>query len=300
MTELDTRGVPYVGLCDMPPEQYHADPCDVPSLSSTIAHLLVAKSPAHAWLAHPKLGAKPMQATAAMDEGSLLHELLLRGPDEAQKRIVIVCADDWRTKAAKEAREGARAAGKLAVLERDMVEAAKATVEITARLMELGVAFKGLSEIPMFWQERASDGTLVRCRGMADHLLRAEGVILDLKKSRTAHPKAIRKHVEGYGYHIQAAAYRRALAQIEPKLQGRTKFRWLFVEAEAPYGVTIAEPAGSMERLGEACWTQAVDTWAHCLSTGEWPAYPREVMRVEASPWALEGAFSDDEEGVAA
>lgn len=287
--------IPTVGLVAMPPEQYHADPCAAPSLSSSIAHLLVAKSPAHAWLAHPKLGAQPVESTAAMDEGTLLHELILR-PSEAQQRLVVVTADNWRTKAAQEQRDTARAEGKLALLERDLMAALQASVEILRRFRDLGVVLSGASEVAAFWQERASDGTVVQCRGMFDHVLRTEGVIYDLKKSRTAHPKAIRKHVEGYGYHIQATAYRRALEQIEPGHAGRVQFRWLFVEATAPYGVTVAEPAGSMRALGDACWSQAVDTWAQCLATGEWPAYPREVQRIEASPWALEGAFEEDGE----
>lgn len=286
---------PTLGLCAMPAAQYHADPCATPSLSSSIAHLLVAKSPAHAWLAHPKLGAQPVEPTASMDEGTLLHELILR-PAEAQERLVVVTADNWRTKAAQEQREAARAEGKLALLERDLMAALQASVEILNRFRGLGVVLSGASEVAAFWQERATDGTVVQCRGMFDHVLRAEGLIYDLKKSRTAHPKAIQKHVESYGYHIQATAYRRALEQIEPQHAGRVQFRWLFVEAVPPYGVTVAEPAGSMRALGDACWSQAVDTWAQCLATGEWPAYPREVQRIEASPWALEGAFEEDGE----
>jgi hypothetical protein len=297
---MGANGIPRVGLCAMPAGQYHADPCETPSLSSSIAHVLVAQSPAHAWLRHPKLGGKPSESTAAMDEGTLLHELLLRDESELAERLVVINADNWRTKAAQEKRDAARTLGKLALLERDLDTARVASVHIMGQLLRLGVRFTGLSEVAAFWQEHATDGTVIQCRGMFDHLLRAEGVIYDLKKSRTAHPKAIRKSIEGYGYHTQATAYTRALEQIEPGLTGRVKFRWLFVEAEAPYGVTIAEPAGSMVALGNACWSQAVDTWAQCLATDEWPAYSREVQRIEASPWALEGAFEAVEGEVAA
>jgi uncharacterized small protein (DUF1192 family) len=291
---------PNIGLVAMPPEQYHADPCAVPSLNYSTAYALVAKSPAHAYLQHPRLGGKSLLPTAPMDEGSLFHEIILRGVDSLKERIVVVVADDWRTKAAKAQRDEAREAGKLPVLEKNLIPALTACVEILAQFRELGIVLSGASEVAAFWQEHASDGTVVQCRGMFDHVLRGDGIIYDLKKSRTAHPKAIRKHVEGYGYHIQAAAYTRALERIEPRLQGKVQFRWLFVEAEAPYGVTMAEPAGSMRRLGEACWSQAVDQWAHCTAVNDWPAYPREVVRVEASPWALEGAFTDDEGEVAA
>jgi hypothetical protein len=158
---------PNIGLVAMPPEQYHADPCAVPSLSSTIAHALVAKSPAHAYLQHPRLGGKGLAPTAAMDEGSLMHELILRDDDELKARLVIVKADDWRTKVAREQRDEARAAGKLAVLSHEYDKARIACAHIFARLIDLGVKLNGASEIAAFWQESANDGTVVQCRGMS-------------------------------------------------------------------------------------------------------------------------------------
>lgn len=293
--------IPNVGLVAMPAEQYHADPCATPSLSSSIAHTLVSQSPAHAWLKHPRLGGKPSVATAAMNEGTLIHELLLRDEGELSDRLVVVNADDWRTKSAQGLRALARAEGKLAVLARDIDTAREASVHIMARLIKRGIRLSGASEVAAFWVEHASDGTPVQCRGLFDHVLIGDGLIYDLKKSKSAHPKALRKTVEQYGYHVQATAYRRALEQIDPKLAGRVAFRWLFVESKAPYGVTVAEPRGSMRVLGDACWSQAVDTWAHCVATGEWPAYPDEIVGIEASRWALEDAFfEDDGEDVAA
>jgi hypothetical protein len=43
------------GIHDTTAVDYHADPCPEPSLSAHIAALLCARSPRHAWAAHPKL-----------------------------------------------------------------------------------------------------------------------------------------------------------------------------------------------------------------------------------------------------
>src|SRR5690606_29585641 len=99
-------------LVQMDADTYYADPCPEPSLSQSIAHVLLAKSPLHAWLQHPRLGGKARAATKAMDEGSLVHALLLGQDDQ----IVEVDADSWRTNAAKEQRDAARAEGKIPVL----------------------------------------------------------------------------------------------------------------------------------------------------------------------------------------
>ncbi len=302
MTQLAAVDVPAVGFAAMSALQYHSDPCAIPSLSSHCAATIVTQSPLHAWHGHPRLGrAKWTQPTKALRGGSLAHELLLRKPGEVGDNIAVIEADSFRSKAAKAKRDESVDAGKLPVLAHEYERATVACAHIHARLIEYGIRLHGESEIAAFWQEHASDGALVQCRALMDHVIRAEGLIYDLKSCRSAHPRAIQKAVESYSYHIQATAYTRALEQIESSLAGRVRYRWLFVELTEPYVVVPAEPAGSMRRLGEACWSQAVDTWAACMATGAWPAYSRgEVLRIEASPWALERAFSEEGDEVAA
>ena len=43
------------GIYGMSEDCYHADPADAPSLSASIAKILIAETPLHAWTAHPKL-----------------------------------------------------------------------------------------------------------------------------------------------------------------------------------------------------------------------------------------------------
>ncbi len=293
-------GIPAVGLVEMSAEQYHADPCAIPSLSSHCANMIVSQSPLHAWHDHPRLGRGKREAPSEPKlRGTLAHELLLHTPDEMAQRIVMVQADNYRTKAAQTKRDDAHAAGKVPVLERELESATAVCGKVRARMIEHGIRLSGASELAAFWQEVASDGTVVQCRGMFDHLIRSEGRIYDIKTCASAHPQAIQKAIERYRYYIQSTAYTSALEKIEPKLVGRVDFRWLFIEFKEPYVVVPCEPAGNMRRIGEACWSQAVNTWAHCLATNAWPAYsrPGEVLRIEASPWALERAMESEDEG---
>ena len=43
------------GVYSLPDDAYHADPCPGPSLSSSVAKLMLDRSPLHAWHAHPRL-----------------------------------------------------------------------------------------------------------------------------------------------------------------------------------------------------------------------------------------------------
>src|SRR3990167_3196210 len=87
--------------------EYIRDPAPEPSLSASVAHLLLTRSARHAWLAHPRLNpAWAPEATEQTDLGTLEHALLLEQDDS---RLVVVEADDWRAKAARLARDEARA-----------------------------------------------------------------------------------------------------------------------------------------------------------------------------------------------
>ena len=57
---------------------YHADPCERPSLSSSIAKILLEKTPRHAWTAHPRLNPDfAAKDESKFDLGTAVHELML-------------------------------------------------------------------------------------------------------------------------------------------------------------------------------------------------------------------------------
>ncbi|HEY8943080.1 MAG TPA: PD-(D/E)XK nuclease family protein, partial [Polyangiaceae bacterium] len=208
-----------IGLHELTPEEYHGDPCEVPALSSSIAKILVTESPAHAWLAHPRLGGRRFEPSADMDRGSLMHALLL----QHERPVSVVDADDWRTKAAREAREAARAAGVLPVLRHKYDSALKASEVIRSRLRdEWGILLDGRVEVAAVWEELADDGTKVLCRAQMDHLAIDLGAasILDLKCGGCAAPDFCERQMVPMGYDIQQAAYTRAIESIFPRLAG--------------------------------------------------------------------------------
>ena len=123
------------GIHTISAEEYHADPCESPSLSSSLASALLNQSPRHAWMQHPELNPdyRP-EENSRFDLGSAAHALLLEGN---QAKIAIIEADDWRTKKAKEERDTARENGLLPVLAKHdfalkaMVKAAREFIETT-------------------------------------------------------------------------------------------------------------------------------------------------------------------------
>lgn len=267
----------------MQADVYHRDFCPEPSLTQSTAHTLVTRSPMHAWLQHPRYGASRRATTKELDRGTLVHCILLN----AGRDIVHVTADDWRTKAAREARDNARAEGKLAVLQRELDRAQEAARHIEHQLVDFGLRLDGQSEVAAVWKEPADDGTEVWCRAMLDHWLESRAVVIDLKTTADAHPLACARSMVSFGYDIQAHAYTRAVEAALPQLAGRVRFIDVFCEVEPPYMVTPVIPAGSMRELGERRWRRAVNAWAECQRNDRWPGYTEDVVSIEAPQWAL-------------
>lgn len=267
-------------LLDIDPDAYHL----LPGLSATTAKTLIARSPLHAWHAHPYFGAANDNApTKPMDQGTACHTFLLgKG-----KRIACLPFDDWRTKAARETRAKTRKAGMVPMLHEDYTAASILADGIKARLKtDHDLELDGTSEQAMEWHEDSSAGPVL-CRGMMDHVWIDRGLILDLKMVDDASIAAIERTCETFGYGIQASAYRRGLGQCFPDLMGRVKFLFLFVERDAPYASNLVEPDGVFAELGERRWLRAVERWGRALKEKQWPAYGSRINRITAPPWAV-------------
>ncbi len=268
-------------LLDISETAYHADPCDTPSLSSSVAKTIITRSAYHAWREHPKLGAVKRDASKAMDVGSLIHSLVLDGGIGLQ----VIEADDYRTKAAKEAREAAHKAGLVPVLS-EALEAARAVAErVTARLAHRDIILDGKSGAVIVWEEPSRHGP-VKCRAMLDHLWPHS--FLELKTISTADQPTCERQAFNLGYDIQFAAYTSAVEALRPGLVGRVDPLVAFAEVDEPNCVSVFRINESLAELGRRRWRRAVETWAECLHTNTWHEYqPRTHIGYLSAPgWA--------------
>lgn len=260
----------------MPESEYHADPCPSPSLSVSIAKVLLNESPRHAWLAHPKLGGKQHASSDTMDLGSLAHKLMLgKGSD-----IHAVQADDFRTKSAREERDYYREQGSIVVLQRQLDEAPAIADAWRSNLFNNhGVTIPEATEATMIWSEC---GTWFRAR--ADAIDQELLVIYDLKRTQIPHNKrSIERHFASMDYAIQAAAYNRGAERTHYETIGRWKFRFLCLEPTPPYSATPVDVDKTFLDLGGLKWDRASQTWGRCVAKNDWP-YPAPVT-VSARTW---------------
>lgn len=124
-------------------------------------------------------------------------------------------------------------------------------------------------------------GLLVKCR---PDLHRSDiGVMLDVKTSASASPDQFARSVVNYGYHAQEAHYtdtwRAAGGEVEA-------FAFIVVEKKPPYAFAVYELPPSIVAEGRAIISKAKATYAECLRTDTWPAYPTGVQELSFQRWS--------------
>lgn len=269
------------GIHTLSADAYHADPCDTPSLTASVAKLLVEASPAHAREAHPRLRTAPpkREDESKFDVGKAAHKLLLEG----ESVIEIVPFDDWRKSDAKLARDEARAAGRIPMLTSQSVEVYAMVNAVREQLAALDVDpipfTDGLPEQTLIWEEQ---GVLCRCR--FDWLRTDYTVCDDLKTtSRYANPDAWQRGpLYDHGCDLQAAMYLRGLRAVTGV---EARWRWVVVETAPPYALSVVAPTAAVLAIGDAKLDMALAKWRTCLETSEWPAYPRTVVDADLPAW---------------
>ena len=269
---------------DVPEAAYHADPCPEPSLSNSIASVLLARSPLHAWHAHPRLNPNPepsRDVTSAMDFGSALHKRLLgRGAD-----IEVIPFSDYKKEVAKERRDEARQFGRIPLLEKEMP---RLTAAANAALRQMQVHpdcadffAPGQSEAVLIWR----DGD-AWCRSMVDRLPDdPRAMAYDIKATgMSAAPGDWERRMVS-AYRTQAPFYGRGLT----KLRGIVPppIRFVVIEAEAPHAISVMCPAPSLYHLGVADVERAICNWSGCMKAKAWPGYPAFTAHIEAPNWLL-------------
>lgn len=282
----------------VPAADYLADPCETPSLSSSIAKIIVAKTPRHAWFAHPRLnplwknGKNP---TAAFNLGNVVHELML-GKGAGFK---ILDYADYKTMLARSCRDAAAACGLTPILTHQFLEAEQICLAAHKVLAELpgcspfNSIHSGQAETVLIWHDTfmSSDyqterGTGVLCRAMLD-FIDGDGNVWDIKTtSNGLSDQAISRAITGYGYDISAAFYLRGMAALHPDTAGRIKFRWVFVEVDEPFEVRVVEADATTLTMGDRKVGFAVGRWWLGVETNVWPGYARKIERIEYPPYA--------------
>jgi len=271
------------GIYSISETLYHSDPCPQPSLSASIAKIVYDKSCHHAWIKHPALNPeREEEHDNKFDLGSAAHRVLLCG---GYNGIAFIAADDYRTKAAKAARDAAYEDGMIPMLQKDaerLNQMSSTAMGFLAKTELSGILADGKPEQAIIAQYKG-----VWLRGLVDWLPTGRGVILDYKttlgSSKPDH--WIRNQLIPLGYDIQAYMY-----VLLNELTGGpkdAKFVFLVQENYEPYACSLVGAGPSIMASGKMKVDIAISHWRWCLENDEWPGYGYKIAWAEAPAWTL-------------
>lgn len=276
VTEITEPGIyDYLTL-----EQYHADMVPGGSLSSSGARKLLA----------PSCPAKfdyerrhPSPPTEAMEFGSAVHSIALGNGAE----VVPVEAKSWVGNAAQGARREIRASGRIPLLEAQFQTAHEMSVAlrrhpIAAKLLDPS---RGKAERSLFWRDEKT-GVMLRAR--PDWLPEAvEGerlLVPDIKTILEVDPESIAKSMAKYAYPMQGDFYESGIRALG--IAQDVAFLFVFIRKTKPYLIQVVGVPEIDRMIAAAKNRRAIDLFAQCTLTGEWPAYEPGIAYIDTPGWA--------------
>ena len=288
-------GVLRLGLTERVPEQlYHRGVVDgEPSLSHSGMKTLLGKSPTHfrREVDHPE----DREQKKYFDLGSAVHAYVLGAGQELIAEIRRGPAtpkhpfgagepyDDFRTKDCQAKRDDAYSRGLVPILAKDIdrvhtMVAALRRHRLAGDLLHPG---SGIPEVSAFARDPES-GVLLRARF---DWLRHDGTMVDFKTtSKLANPAAVSRSLYDLGYYLQAATYDHVARLCGLELTG---FEFVMQETSQPYAPSVFHVGPASLELGRLRMRKAIDLYAACVASGEWPGYPDESVEVDVPFWAL-------------
>lgn len=248
----------------MKSEDYHRHA----ALGSTSLKTLATKTPAH-W----KWDSEHPRHSDAFDLGTVVHSITLEGDESG---VAVVDADSWRTKAAKEQQDAARAEGKTPLLTADWLQAKTMRDAILAHPVAKAMLTGHTAEQSIFWEE---DGLKLKVRpDLLNH-----GIIGDLKTCRDANPNTFGKTAADLGYFQSAALYQDGVELVTGE---RRPFRFILAEKSAPWLVSVVELDENALEYGRMMNDRAKRIYRECVANNHWPGYP-ETEPVSLPGWAV-------------
>lgn len=255
---------------DMPAEDYFANPAFG---STSIRHL----SDPEISLQEVKYLLGHDEHKPAYDVGTLAHALILEGSlDHLVERIPY---DNYRTKAAREAREEAYNADMIPVNQSEEADMLGSIEAMRDAVFAHPIAAELLTghdpEVSIFWEQSG-----VPMKARIDALHEREGIAVDLKTVRSARPNDFRKQISDLGYYIQAKHYLNGLKQVTGK-----DYEWYFVAAGKtdPYVVSVHRIADVALDEAQTRIEHAIDRYKQALEHG-WAGY-QEIFTQDLTTW---------------
>jgi len=262
------------------PDGYHADP----RLSySGMKHLLV----------NPQMyqyqRSVPHKPSSAMQLGTLVHAEILGTPVDDGFAVTDEYAD-FRSAAAKAWKAKQEDDGRIPIT-RAKYDEQQATIKAMTKAVAAHPEARRLLSLPgqpevSFYASDPETGFGVRGRVdfLPDYVPGQRSVIVDVKTALDPTPDGFLKAVRERGYGIQAVHYADTIRGLRGENQ-QPEFVFVVVGNKAPHQVGVYRLDTRSLGAYRGQVRDAIDTWAQCESSGQWPGLSEETVTLSLSDW---------------
>lgn len=300
---------------DVPSAQYRtAAITPTPALSAGMAHDMMKEdgSPALAWFKSDLNPNRVDETKAAWDIGQALHLLFLE-PDRFDATVMEIGFDEYRTNAAKDARQRARDLGRVPLLEpqylmvlamrRALMNECSELPFLTAPTFAREGIRGGVAEQSCFWKDPR---TGIWCKSRPDYTrqgVRGADILVDYKSSGEVDTD---RQAYKLGWHSRAAWYIDGHMAVTGN---RAEYWYLPQKKKPPHFARVIRMSEDALDWGRTVNARAIETFDRCLQSGKWPAGNERAEVLDLPKWAIgelqgrhdRGDFethrSDDDEG---
>lgn len=261
--------------------EYHA----LPAIGASGLKLL-NQAPAKYYAAYLDPNRKPLESTAAMLRGTMIHTACLEPHLFDEQYVTVPDGIDKRTKEGKQLFSDIIASGKAPIKSED-AELALALREVFHR--HDFIAFEVLNNTPIIEQSFIADINGVQVKIRPDIWIEPcadfpNGAIIDLKTTADASPAGFGKAITNYEYWLQSALYCMVI-QREYNLPEPPPFYWFAQETDAPYLNKVYKCSQVIYEYGVSEAERLLEIYRVSLATGEWFGYGFGIEDAELPIW---------------
>lgn len=189
--------------------------------------------------------------------------------------------EDRRGNKWKEAQDEAAATSKILLTSGDY-EQALLIRDLADTVPELQIMRQGETYIETSaYHTDEETGELVKCR--PDIYNKTHALMADVKNMADASPYAFQRDVAKFGYHTQHAMYSDVWAR-GADMPVDAFFFIVFEKSEPPL-VAVYELSPATVAEGYAVYRAALERYAECKRTDDWPGYGNGVQRIGLKRW---------------
>ena len=262
---------------------YHA----TRALSSSLINTLLKKNAA---AARRQQVAPDGEPTAQQEQGTILHALVLENRD----LIAPIDALDFRTKAAQDARDQARQAGRIPIIAHKagklsgIAKTAKAAIQAA---LNIDFESDGTAEYSIFWEY---DGVKIKSR--LDWLIHDRNLIVDLKFTELSSLAAFERSIPASGYDVQGTLYPMAVSAAYGIPEPRFIFAVVDISDPDNPQTYFRELSAAYRAIARVKIDRAAQIWKACTESNIYPGYPQAVVTLDPPAWELATAEELDAE----